>query len=176
MAGSTTKPATRLQALLAAGLLSCFGAAGGDVADSAGTAQLWATPDRTLILLRGGEGDDFRICPKVKGSNHQPFCRLFRTRVLGVCGFAEELQLVLANGEVHHVNQALIGVDGSFEPSHRPEQAMELARVWMPEESCFRGDGFNHVLAVTASGKLWHFDGKGWRRINGHRVGLLGAE
>ena len=175
MPGSTIRTATKLQALLAAGLLSCMGAAGGDAAGFPGPTQLWAAPDRGLVLLRRDGDGGFRVCPEVKDMNHQPFCRRFSTPVLAACGNAEELQLVLANGEIHRVNRALIGVDGSFEPSHRPDQAMELARVWMPEQSCFPGDGFNHVLAVTASGNLWHFDGKSWRRISGHRVGLLGA-
>ena len=175
-----TKPAnksgTRQQALLAAGLLLCFiSVESGETAPGDST-ELWAAPDRSLVLFQSGGEAEFRICPEVRGVNHQPFCRRFEVPVLGACGLTSDLRLVLANGEIHHVNQALIGVDGDFEPSHRPKQAMELARVWIPQELCFPGDEFINVMAVSAAGSLWHFDGQGWSRISGYRVGLLGSE
>jgi hypothetical protein len=163
------------QALLVAGLFSCMPARAEDQI-SKDSSELWATKDHSLVLYRGDEANMYRICPIITGMIHQPFCRRFEAPVLGACGLTDDLQLVLANGEIHRVNRALIGVDGGFGPAYRPEHLLNLVKAWIPQEACLPGEGFNHVLAVTASGDLWHFDGADWRRISGHRIGLLGLD
>jgi hypothetical protein len=158
------------------GLLPCcILALAGDPVPNVST-ELWAAPDQRLILYRSGDTDGLRICPRVNDMDIQPFCRSFAAPVLGACGFTDELQLVLANGEIHRVNRALIGVNGDFGPAYRPRRALDLVKAWMPDKICHPGAGFNHILAVAASGELWHFDGMGWRVISGHHVGLLGPE
>ena len=79
---------------------------------------LWSAPDRGLVLYHGYEADSRKVCPQVTDVDRQPFCRTFEAEVLGACGFPEELQLVLANGEVYRVNSALLGAGGSFDAGH----------------------------------------------------------
>lgn len=126
---------------------------------------LWSAADQALVLYRGSEPGKLKVCPRVQGLVHQPFCRTFDAAVLSACGMREELQLVLANGDVHRVNNALLDARGSMEPVYRPDQPLELVEAWMPEEICHPGKGLNDVLAVAASGDLLHFDGQNWLQI-----------
>jgi hypothetical protein len=130
---------------------------------------LWSAADLGLVLYHGPEPGKLTVCPRVQGLDHQPFCRTFEAAVLSACGKHEELQLVLANGDVHRVNNALLDALGSMEPVHRPDQPLELVEAWMPEEICHPGEGLNDVLAVAVSGDLWHFDGENWLQIAEYR-------
>lgn len=133
---------------------------------------LWASPDQGIVLFHGSRSDTRRVCPVTPGLGQQPFCRTFSATVLAACGSAGDLQLVLANGEVHHVNGALIGIDGGFKPARQPTRALNLVKAWVPRENCNPADGFSDILAVAADGELWHFDDLGWQHVSGHRMGL----
>ena len=130
---------------------------------------LWSAADQGLMLYRGSEPGKLRVCPRVQGQIHQPFCRTFDAAVLSACGLSEDVQLVLANGDVHRVNNALLDARGSMEPVYRPDQPLELVEAWMPEEICHAGETLHDVLAVAASGDLWHFNGENWLQIAEYR-------
>jgi len=167
----TQSVAVKLQTLLTAGLLfCCFPAWAAD--DSQGSpTRLWSAVDEGLVLFIDSEAGGYSVCPRVNGMNRQPFCRAFAAPVLAVCGLSDKLQLVLSNGEVHRVNSALMGINGGFEPAYRPQQSLELVKAWMPEEICDTSAGLGNILAVAASGGLWHFDGRSWQQISARRVG-----
>lgn len=130
---------------------------------------LWSAADQALVLYRGSEPGKLKICPRVQGLVHQPFCRTFDAAVLSACGMREELQLVLANGDVHRVNNALLDARGSLEPVYRPDRPLELVEAWMPGKICQPDEGLTDVLAVAASGDLWHFNGQNWLQIADYR-------
>ena len=100
------------------------------------------------------------------GSAHQPFCREFAAEPISICGHRNAVQLVLTNGEVHRVNSALIGIDGSFGPVFSPEAHLKLQKAWAPYEQCDPTLGLADVIGVSTEGTLWHFDGSGWNRIS----------
>lgn len=130
---------------------------------------LWSAPDQGLVLYRGQETNRYEICPRVPGMQRQPFCRTFKAPVLSACGLQDGLQLVLANGDVHQLNSALLGSGGSFEPAHRPVRPLTLVEAWIPGDTQRPGVGLNDVLAVGPRGDLWHFDGEGWLQIAGNQ-------
>ena len=130
---------------------------------------LWSAADQGLVLYRGSDPGKLKICPRVQGLVHQPFCRSFDAAVLSACGRREDVQLVLASGEVHRLNSALLGEQGSLEPVYRPNRPLELVEAWMPAKICHPDKGLNDVLAVAVSGDLWHFNGQNWLQIAEYR-------
>ena len=130
---------------------------------------LWSAADQRLVLYRGSDSGQLKVCPRVQGLVHQPFCRTFAAAVLSACGRHEDIQLVLASGEVHRLNSALLGNQGSLEPVYRPDRPLELVEAWMPGKVCHPGKGLNDVLAVASSGDLWHFNGRNWLQIAENR-------
>jgi hypothetical protein len=157
--------ACKRQALLLAGLLLASTLALAGEPPAVGPRQHWATPENDLLLHISVDQDSHLVCPHVPGSEHQPFCREFAADLLSVCGHRDALQLVLANGEVHRVNSALIGIDGSFEPTHRPDQPLDLASAWLPGEECDLAKESPDVVAMDTAGQLWLFDGNAWQII-----------
>jgi hypothetical protein len=163
------------QALLLAGLLlaSTLATAGelpARESEAGAPAQRWSTPENDLHLSFGRNVSTHVVCPHLPGSDHQPFCREFTADLLSVCGHRAALQLVLANGEVHRVNEALIGIDGSFEPAHRPDQPLDLASAWLPGEECDLAQESPEVVAKDTAGQLWLFDGNAWQVIRRKRL------
>jgi hypothetical protein len=153
------------QALLLAGLLLASALAAADEPPANAPAPRWATPENDLQLSFGRNASTHVVCPHLPGSDHQPFCREFAAGLLSVCGHRNALQLVLANGEVHQVNGALIGIDGGFEPAYRPEQPLDLASAWLPNAECDLTEESPEVVAMDKAGQLWLFDGRAWQAI-----------
>ena len=151
--------------------LACSQAMAEVTSDQSGRI-LWSAQDRGLVLYQGRKNDGREVCPRVPGMLHQPFCRTFKAPVLGARGLLEGLQLVLANGDVHQLDSALLGVGGSFEPAHRPVHPLDLAEAWIPEPVRQPGQGLNEVLAVATSGDLWHFNGQHWQQISSSQAAL----
>ena len=147
--------------------------AGADAAADPEGRILWSAQDQGLVLYQGQRTGGHEVCPRVPGMSHQPFCRTFKSPVLGACGLHNGLQVVLANGDVHQLNSALLSAGGSFEPAHRPDRPLDLAEAWMPERAHQAGQGLSDVLAVATSGDLWHFNGKHWQQISSGEAGLL---
>ena len=106
-----------------------------------------------------------RVCPQAANESRQPFCRHFSSPMVGACGSGDEIYLVLANGDLHHVNGALIGTHGGFDPVFHPHQAIELHSAWMPEQRCKLSSGLPEVLAMNGQGSLMYFNGESWRPI-----------
>lgn len=163
--------ARKRQALLLVGLLLAGALALADENEADAQAERWATPANDLQLSFGRDESAHVVCPHVPGSAHQPFCRAFAADLLGVCGHRNALKLVLANGELHRVDSALIGIDGSFEPAHRPEQPLDLRRAWLPGEECELTEDLPEVVATDRVGQLWLFDGSAWQAIPSGRRG-----
>jgi hypothetical protein len=151
------------QALLLAGLLLASALAPAGEPPANAPAQRWATPENDLQLSFDRDASAHVVCPHLPGSDHQPFCREFAAGLLSVCGHRDALQLVLANGEVHQVNGALIGIDGGFEPAYRPEQPLDLASAWLPNAECDLTEESPEVVAMDKAGQLWLFDGHAWQ-------------
>ena len=104
-----------------------------------------------------------QICPQVADAGRQPFCRKFNSPMLDACGNGDMIFLVLANGDIHHVNNALIGIDGGFNAAFHSDQPLQLHSAWMPKQKCGLKSGLPQVLAIDGHGSVMHFDGKTWQ-------------
>jgi hypothetical protein len=162
--------AKKRQALLLVGLLLAASTAEAEGAEATRLGKSWTTPEKDLALSIEAKESSHVICPHLPDSTHQPFCRQFAAEPVSVCGHRDALQLVLTNGEVHRVNSALIGIDGSFEPAFSPDAPLQLQKAWTPNESCHPDHGLVDVVAVSVEGDLWHFTGSAWNRISGRRT------
>lgn len=129
-------------------------------------SKVWAAPDLSLVLYGGSVANAYRVCPWVPGAETQPFCRHFTAPMLGACERGDEVQLVLANGEIYRVNNALIGSDGGFEPAFRPDTPTFLKAAWLPDTGCPAEGVLAEVFAIGVQGDLLHFNGAGWRPVN----------
>lgn len=126
--------------------------------------RVWISQDRRLILYGTDMKGVNRVCPWIPGAEKQPFCRRFEAALRAVCGRGDEFVVVLANGELHRVNSAMIGKDGGFEPAFRPPSPLDLKAVWLPDPACDSRDGLPQAFALQADRSLAHFDGTAWRR------------
>lgn len=134
--------------------------------DIKGWREAWAVQGEKARLLVEPEGEGRWVCARIAGRAHQPLCRRFASDLLGVCHEGSHFQLVLANGDIHRVDHALLDADGSFTPVHHPEQSLILRSAWIPSDSCYPGAGSAEIIAVDHESNLLHFDGKGWHRID----------
>jgi hypothetical protein len=144
-----------------------------DRRDSVEWQVIWVSRDQAFSLKAGTNTEDGWVCPQILGHAEQPFCRRFSAAVVGACQRGESLQIVLADGDIHQVDHALIGTAGSFTPAHHREHALSLRDAWFPEGTCGAGAVMAQVVALDDSGKLMHFDGAHWRKVSS---GLLAAE
>ena len=158
------------QALLLVGLLLAASLAGANSDEATRLGKSWATPENDLALSFEAKESSHVVCPHLPGSTHQPFCRQFAAEPVSVCGHRDAVQLVLTNGEVHRVNSALIGIDGSFEPAFSPDAPLQLQKAWTPNENCHPDHGLADVVAVSVEGDLCHFTGSIWNRISNQRT------
>ena len=126
----------------------------------------WATPDQGLILYGGRTEHGYRVCPWLAEATRQPFCRTFDAPVRAACGHREQVLLLLANGDIHRVNNALIGSDGDFLPAYHPVSPVQLKAAWLPDEDCDPAGGLPEVFAIGSDGGFVHFDGKAWRPLD----------
>ena len=124
---------------------------------------VWATENRGLILLTTVESNGHRLCPRSPRATQQPFCRRFELPVRGVCGDEHDVYLVLSNGQLHHVNNALIGEDGSFGPAFNPARPLNLRSAWVPGGRCGSGHSLPEVFAIDEGDVLVHFNGRNWQ-------------
>lgn len=149
-------------------------------AGNVANAHAWASPDELLVLYTSGT-DGNRVCPWIPDAYRQPFCRQFNAPMRGACGNHETIHLVLANGEIHRVNDALLGKDGQFGPIYQPDEPLELKFAWVPEKTC-APDRIPEVYAVDVSSGLVHFNGRSWQAMDpasshvaGLQAGLFGV-
>jgi hypothetical protein len=118
------------------------------------------------LVLRGFSTEGVhQVCPQVVDASHQPFCRKFNSPMLDACGYDDMIYLVLANGDIHQVNNALIGVYGGFDAAYQPDQKLDLYSAWMVQKSCKLESGLPEVLAVDEMGNVMHFNGNSWRIV-----------
>jgi len=127
--------------------------------------KVWASHDQQLILLGTSEADMHRVCPWLQGHRRQPFCRQFNSPMKAACGSSERVLIVLKNGDIHQVNQALIGQGGIFEPVFHPAIPLELESIWIQDSHCESGSSLPDIYALATLGNLLRFDGHSWQEF-----------
>ena len=150
-----------------AGLLALLAAPGSGLlaADNADSRVLWSAHDRSLAIVDGDDAAHRELCPKKADARLQPFCRKFTAPLLVASGDSGHVQLVLRNGEIHHLDSALIAADGSMRPAVSPASPMQLVSAWIPREECRPEQHLATVFAMDQAGHLWQFDGRQWRTL-----------
>ena len=130
-------------------------------------ARFWVSPDQQLILYAGSRDGAYRICPWVSGAARQPFCRRFESRLVGACGTGNEIIIVLASGDIHRVNYALVNAAGTFEPAYKHPDTLQLTAALLPEPDCLSVDGtLPNIFAINVTGELMQFDSEAWRVVD----------
>ena len=119
-----------------------------------------------MVLFETRQEGFYRVCPLVPDLKRQPFCRRFESAMLGACKNGGEVFIVLANGELHHVNNALIGVDGGYEPVFRPDEPLQLDSVWLPYKNCRFQAHLPEVFAISQGHSVLHFTGEQWEPVH----------
>lgn len=150
-----------------AGLLALLAAPGSGLlaADNGDSRVLWSAHDRSLAIVDGDDAAHRELCPKKADARLQPFCRKFTAPLLVACGDSRHVQLVLRNGEVHHLDSALLAADGSLRPAVTPASPMQLVSAWIPLGQCRPEQHLATVFAMDREGHLWQFDGRQWRTL-----------
>ena len=131
---------------------------------------IWASSDRQLVLLSRSDLQSHSVCPRLIDEQTQPFCRQFSSPMVNACGDGDQVVIVLANGDIHRVNNALIGIHGDFEPVHRSSGPSDLIEAWFPGENCNFEERLPPIVAVEATGRIWHFDGANWGQLSSNPV------
>ena len=126
---------------------------------------LWSSGNQELKLYSSGGAAGNRVCPVMRDREQQPFCREFNSRVIGVCGQADELLIVLASGDVHRLNYALMRPNGSIEPTYAQPDSLSLVEAWMPASSCTRSAGLPEIYAMNSEQRVMHFSQHSWRQL-----------
>lgn len=130
-------------------------------------ARFWVSPDQQLILYAGSRDGVYRVCPWVSGAARQPFCRRFESRLVGACGTGNEIIIVLASGDIHRVNYALVNAAGTFEPAYNHPDTLQLTAASLPEPDCLSVDGtLPNIFAINAMCELMQFDNEAWRVLD----------
>lgn len=130
----------------------------------------WTSSDEQLVLLSRVEAERQEVCPHLANERRQPFCRQFGSPMVDACGDHQQIVIVLANGDLHRVNSALIGKDGDFEPAYESSGPVHLVKAWFPGEDCNTLERLPVVMAVEATGRIWHFDGARWNAVSTQAV------
>ena len=126
--------------------------------------RFWVSPDQQLISYAGSRDGVYRVCPWVSGAARQPFCRRFESRLVGACGIGSDIIIVLASGDIHRVNYALVNADGDFEPAYDHPDTLQLTAALLPEPDCLSADGIlPNIFAINVVSELMQFDGGAWR-------------
>jgi hypothetical protein len=112
----------------------------------------------------------YRTCPLYTTNTRRAFCRNFDSPPLAACGHSDDFYLILSDGELHRVNDALIGKNGGFNASYESESTLHLETAWLPTRDCNPIDGPPEVLAMDQKGQIQHFDGDHW-----HSVGIVAS-
>ncbi|MDX1571201.1 MAG: hypothetical protein R3200_12015 [Xanthomonadales bacterium] len=132
--------------------------------DDAAYRGVWSSPEKDVVFY-GQRRDGFEtVCPYLPGKHDQPFCRRFDARFIGACGHSDAINLVLANGDIHRVNNAVLDPEGRFVPVYEQPAPLDLAATWFPDPNC----GVQHapeVMAVNGGREIWRFDGRGWGAV-----------
>ena len=124
----------------------------------------WVSPDRQVILYAGSRDGVHRVCPWLSGAARQPFCRRFESRLVGACGLGDDIIIVLASGDIHRVNYALVNAGGNFEPAYDHPDTLQLTAALLPEPNCLSGDGkLPDIFAINAANQWLQFNGEAWR-------------
>jgi hypothetical protein len=122
-----------------------------------------------VVLYGGQQGASEVVCPYLPAARLQPFCRHFGSPMVGACGHSDRIHIVLGNGDIHRVNNAVIDAGGTFAPLHTQSAGLQLTDAWFPEQGC-PDDAMPEAFATNAAGGLWHFDGRGWRSVARYAV------
>jgi hypothetical protein len=126
----------------------------------------WTSSDQKLTLYLSASGEGNRVCPQTTDAQRQPFCRQFSDPVRNICGDIDHVYLVLANGDLHLVNNALIGVNGDFNATFHSDFPVNLRSAWFTEEETCQGISLPKILGMNEKGTLLMFDGKKWQKVN----------
>lgn len=129
------------------------------------TTRVWASSDQQLVLFGINKGNFYRVCPRFLGKTRQPFCRQFSSELINACGNHDRVVLVMANGDIHEVNDALMGLDGDFEPLIHPESPVHVRSAFFAGQGCGSHDRLPEVMAIRPNGEWVHFDGLDWQPI-----------
>ena len=132
---------------------------------SSDPSLLWSSDNRELKLYATDGERGSRICPVLRDRDQQPFCREFNSRVIGVCGQVDELLIVLASGDVHRLNYALMRANGSLEPIYTQRDSLSLTEAWIPVSNCIISSDLPHIYAVTSQKRVMHFYQQSWRQL-----------
>jgi hypothetical protein len=133
--------------------------------DSSVYRRVWASPERDVVVYGGQQGVSEVVCPYLPGARTQPFCRQFDSPMVGACGHSDRIHIVLGNGDIHLVNNAVIDAGGTFAPLHTQPAGLQLTDAWFPEQGC-PDDALPEVFATSAAGGLWHFDRQAWQPLD----------
>lgn len=126
---------------------------------------LWSSGNRELKLYSTDGERGSRVCPVMQDRDQQPFCREFNSRVVGVCGQADKISIVLASGDVHRLNYALMRPNGSIEPTYTQRDSLSLIEAWMPASSCINSEGLPEIYAINSDQKVMRFNQHSWRQL-----------
>jgi hypothetical protein len=133
--------------------------------DSSVYRRVWASPERDVVVYGGQQGVSEVVCPYLPGARTQPFCRQFDSPMVGACGHSDRIHIVLGNGDIHLVNNAVIDAGGTFAPLHTQPAGLQLTDAWFPEQGC-PDDAMPEAFATNAAGGLWHFDRQAWQPLD----------
>lgn len=126
--------------------------------------RFWVSPNQQVILYAGSREGVHRVCPWLSGAARQPFCRRFESRLVGACGIGDDIIIVLASGDIHRVNYALVNAGGNFEPAYDYPDTLQLTAALLPRPDCLSGDGtLPNIYAINTANELLQFDGQAWR-------------
>ena len=128
--------------------------------------SVWASANQKLVLNLSAVDEGHRICPQTPDTQRQPFCRQFNVPVRGICGDLDHIYLVLANGDIHLVNSALIGVNGDFNATFHPDIPINLQSAWFIEEESCQYGRMPSIQGMNDTGVLVRFDGEKWQAVN----------
>ena len=135
--------------------------------DASDWSQAWLDEKTGIRLRTDPDHHGPWICAEIPGQARQPFCRRFQARLVGACQGKGLFKLVLANGDIHVVDRALMGRKYSFAPAHRSPDSVELVEAWLPQQECMPADGISSVFAIDRKGQFRHFNGRRWLTLNG---------
>lgn len=137
--------------------------------------RVWASPERDVVVYGGQQGAREIVCPYLPGARLQPFCRHFGSPMVGACGHSDRIHIILGNGDIHLVNNAMIDAGGTFAPLYAQPAGLHLTDAWFPEQGC-SDDALPEAFATNAAGGVWHFDKQAWRPLDGIALRLAAVK